>query len=455
MTNTPPMIYVPQPQLPITYIQLCFSIHHSDLLSLSNSDSAPQSSALRILTQRQLQRGTQRIDRANFIRQIENLGTELQLTHRGYAHSVGAITLTRTLPQLSDLLQQAIIEPAFNSDEIEQSKRAYISELEARYDDDQSLAWLWLSRRLHLNHVLWGDYSIEAKHIEAIKVEEMQQAWPKLFNRTRFLPSFTSDLAKDKLSAMIEPLYDDLSWGEVKSTSSSSLFQPCTLASLDPLSKTNLTLVHKGGKQQALIFIAHPTIALDHPQALALFVALCALGGTFSAPLMHEIRTKRGLSYGAHAGIKGEGHCRFVCVYCTPEAPQVSEALMVMLQVYQRGGRGELSDNEIQFAKDYLINAHPFSMETPAMRAGMLANSSLMGIDPNLFFTQAERIKKLSPQEIRQSAQEHLSAQKLEILVYGDQEQIGDTLLNELQSSIAVDQVIRVKAKDGPEHIRV
>ena len=454
MTNTLPMIYVSQPQLPISYIQLCFSIHHSDFLSLASSESASQSSALRVLTQRQLQRGTQRIDRARFIRQIENLGTELQLTHRGYAHSVGTIALTRTLPQLSDLLHQAIIEPAFNSDEIEQSKRAYISELEARYDDDQSLAWLWLSRRLHLNHVLWGDYSIEAKHIEAIKVEDIQRAWPKLFNRNRFLPSFTSDLAKDKLSAMIQPLYDDLSWGEAKSTSS-SLFQPCTLAGLDKLLKTSLTLVHKAGKQQALIFIAHPTIAPDHPQALALFVALCALGGTFSAPLMHEIRTKRGLSYGAHAGIKGEGHSRFVCVYCTPEAPQASEALMVMLQVYQRGGRGELSDNEIQFAKDYLINAHPFSMETPAMRAGMSANSSLMGIDPNLFFTQAERIKKLSPQEIRQSAQEHLSAQKLEVLVFGDQEQIGEALSSTLESSIAVDQVIRVKAKDGPEHIRV
>ncbi len=450
MIDSIPMIYVSQAHLPISYVQLNFSIQHTEFNSAlaylkPETHQGLQSSALRIMSQRQLQRGTLNMGRATFINEIEALGTEIQLTHRGYAHSLGAVALTRTLPRLIKLFHDALTKPSLDKEELEQSKRAYISELEARYDDDQSLAWLWLLRRLHQDHPLWADYCIEAKHITVLSTDHIRQAWPFIFNRKCFLPSFTSDATQDTLAHLIDPLYNDLNIN-----SGESQFQACRLPSLAKLSKSTLTLVNKPGKQQALLFIAHPTIAPTHPQALALYVALCALGGTFSAPLMQEIRVKRGLSYGAHAGIKGEAHSRYVCLHCSPEAPQATQALLVMLQVYQRGGRGELSDTEINFAKSYLINAHPFSIETPAMRAGLSANACLMGLDPKLLLTQADRIKKLSIDEIRQAAQDLLASQGLEILVFGDQKQIGTQLINELQSILPLEQVLRLEAKDEP-----
>ena len=460
MTKTPTIVYVSQAHLPITYIQLHFSIHHDDLKSLIEESTLkkrmiPQSSALRILTQRQLQRGTLSMERATFVREVENLGTEIQLTHRAYSHSIGAVVLTRTLGKFIDLLHQAITEPAFNPKELAQSKRAFISELEAKYDDDQSLAWLWLLRRIYLNHSLWNDYSITPQHVKSISLDDVQQAWPLLFKQNRFLASLTSNESRERLNSLIDPIYKSLCWGDNnKLDLSSSEFQPSTLSSLPRLTKTNLTLVHKSGKQQAILFIAHPTIEPNHPQALALYVALCALGGTFSAPLMQEIRNKRGLSYGAHAGIKGEAQSRFVCLHCSPEAPQAAEALLVMIEVYQRGGKGQLSDDEILFAKNYLINAHPFSIETPAMRAGLSANAKLMGIDPSLIFTQAERIQKLSPKQIRQAAQDQLADQQLEILVFGDQDQISEDLESRLRTAVSVERVIKVEAKGSPEQAR-
>ena len=40
--------------------------------------------------------------------------------------------------------------------ELEQSKKAYIAELESRYDDDQAMAWLCLARRITLKIILYG-----------------------------------------------------------------------------------------------------------------------------------------------------------------------------------------------------------------------------------------------------------------------------------------------------------
>jgi zinc protease len=438
------MIYVHQPQLPITYAQLYFSTH----LSSSNSSKhrlSGVSPAIRILTQRQLQRGTKRASRSQFTNDIESLGTELQMTHRGYSHSVGAVVLSRTLPQLMALLQEALTSPRFDEDEVEQSKRAYIAELEARYDDDHSLAWLWLSRRLHINHPLWHNYSIERNQVETISIDELKRAWDQVFSPNALLPCFTSDLSKAEISDLVNPLKNALNH-----SSNQNPWQPIKLPVLPPITDTTLTLIHKPAKQQALLFIAHPTLPPEHPQSLALYVALCALGGTFSSPLMQEVRNKRGLSYGAHAGIRGEAQSRFVCLHTAPDAHQALETLTVMLDVYRQGAQGNLSDIEIEFAKNYLINAHPFSIETAAMRAALIAHAQLMGLNPDWVLKQPDRIRPLSFEDIRQAAREHLSLNHLELLVFGDQEKAMNTLEVDLKKVISIKRVIRAEAIASP-----
>lgn len=439
------MIYVQQPELPISYIQLYFT-HQSDHLfvgSQNRSKGPPNcpSVALRVLAQRQVLRGTKRAHRNQFISQIENLGTEIQLTQRSYAQSVGAVILTRTIEHFLPLLSEALTQPLLDKGEIEQSKRAYIAELKARYDEDHSLAWLWLSRRLHHEHPLWSYYTVEAKDIETLGSHDIEEAWSQVFSKTTLLPCVTSNLEHDRVKELINKLSIQLP--DLTSLVSS----PAPV--LPPLTKrlaNTLSLVHKPNKKQALLFIAHPTLPPQHPQFLALQVALCALGGTFSSPLMYEIRTKRSLSYGAYAGIKGEGQARFICFHATPDAQQALETLEVMLAVYQQGMNGQLSNEQIQFAKDYLCNAHPFSIETPAMRAALRANAKLMGMDADKLLQLPKWLTPLSVEEIKKAAQDHLSLSGLEILIFGDQDKGLKGIEKQVAQLIHIDQVQQFSA---------
>ena len=440
------MIYVQQANLPISYIQLYFPHQQADALKIDkgvgsiNSHCHPV--ALRVLAQRQVLRGTKRATREQFINEVEQFGTEIQLTHRSYAHSVGIVALSRTISQLMPLLQEALTEPRLDVDEVEQSKRAYIAELEARYDEDHSLAWLWLSRRLFYGHQLWENYSVESKHIEELTPEMISEAWPNIFSASTVLPCITSDLSVSQINTSLNPL--------LKALPHSSLNLEC-ITPLIKREQNRLSLVHKPNKKQALLFIAHPTLPPEHPQSLALQVALCALGGTFSSPLMYEVRTKRGLSYGAYAGIKGEGKARFVCLHTTPDAQQALDTLEVMLSVYNKAVLGELTDEQINFAKEYLINAHPFSIETPAMRAALTANSQLMGINANKVLNLPNWISPLTVDEIRQAAKDHLSLTGLDILVFGDQEKALLGIDKQIQNLIHIDQTQILSATAMPE----
>ena len=135
------MILVSQNQLPITHTQLYFT--HD-----SHPESTGRSVALRVLAQRQLLRGTVRHSRSKMMREIGQLGTELSLVQRQFAHSVSAVVLSRKWSRLMDLIIEAITQPLQCSHEFAQSKRAYQVELAGRYDIDATLAWLWLTRRI-------------------------------------------------------------------------------------------------------------------------------------------------------------------------------------------------------------------------------------------------------------------------------------------------------------------
>ena len=450
------MIYQHQSHLPITYLQLHYShvqvkplgVHPNQKQSERANDTSvysPLPPALRVLTQRQALRGTKRASREHFINEVESLGTELILTHRRYAHSLGAVVLTRTLPQVVSLLYEVITEPRLDPDELEQSKRAYIAELDARYDDDHAMAWLCLARRLHVDHPLWSDYTVDQSQVEAISIEDVRNAWPKVFHPDALLPCITSNLSQSDILDALRSLYKP-------TQEMSSLVKP--VPTISPLLTSTLTLVHKPDKRQASIFIAHPTLTPDHPQSLALKVALCALGGTFSSPLMQEVRVKRGLSYGAYAGLKGEANARFVCLNATPDAKDAAETLEVMLAVFKRGAEGDLSDETLLFAKDYLINAHPFSIETPAMRAGLTVHAVLMGVDPDRSLDTPKYLYGLTVEEIRQAARDHLSLDHLEILIYGDQEGELKEIEQRVCEYFSINRVIRISASATAHEIR-
>lgn len=432
------MIYQNQAHLPITYVQLHFR-HLSNELS----------PALRVLTQRQVLRGTRRSNRECFINEVESLGTELVLTHRRYAHSIGGVVLSRTLPQLVRLLDEAINEPRLDQDELAQSKRAYIAELEARYDDDHAMAWLWLARRLHAQHPLWEDYAVDHADIEAVSIELVREAWSHTFHPEVMLPCVTSDRSQEEILEALSILQRPSPRNMINTR---ELDHRSSI--LAPLSQSTLTLIHKPNKRQATIFIAHPTLNSNHPQALALEVALCALGGTFSSPLMQEVRVKRSLSYGAFAGLKGEANARFICLNATPDAKDAVETLEVMLSVLDRGAQGELSDEAFLFARDYLINAHPFSIETPAMRAGLSANATLLGLDPKRFLETPTLLKPLSAAEIRQAAIDHISMKHLEVLIYADQEAELRGAIDKLKSLFPFDRVLSVSSNADAEELR-
>jgi len=420
----------------MTYLMLCF--RGGALLDPIGREG------LSVLCLRQLLTGTTRLSRDDFTRSVEELGSELSLVNQAHYTALSAPALTRSLPELFTLITEALCEPALLDEEVERAARTYASELESTWDDDGYLAWLWLSRRLFEGHPLYRRATLDPELIRSISAEEVRAHWSSLFHREALLPCLSGSVTRAEAEALTEALRASLP----EPPPGHSLITPQALMPpLTPRAQSRLTLVHKAERRQAQVLLAQPAVPSTHPDAWALRLGVAALGGTFSSPLMQEIRVKRGLSYGTSASYRQEGACATITLNATPEGKDATETIEVMLAVLQKAKREGLSDAEVEHAKRYITNAHPFRLETPAMRASLITRATLQGVPVEQELETPTLIQGLSTEEVNEALSRHLSPERLELVALSDAEH-----LNALESHFSdqVGALSRVEAGDRP-----
>jgi zinc protease len=368
---------------------------------------------LSVVCARQLLNGTRAKGRDELTEAIERLGSELSLVTQPHYLAVSAPALTRALPDLLPLLTEALCEPALDEEEIERTARTYAAELEATWDDDGYLAWQWLSRRLFRDHPLWRRASMTPEGVRALNAEMVRAHWAKLFHRDALLTCASGSVEREALEALINPLREALPQREGASLPSARELLP----PLKPLEHGRLTLVSKEERRQAHVLLAQPSLPYEHPDSWAFRLGVAALGGTFSSPLMQEVRVKRGLSYGASASVRGEGASATLTLNATPEGKDATETLKVMFDVLQEAKDKGLSEGDVAHAKSYLTNAHPFRLETPAMRAALIARAELQGVPVEHELETPRLIEGISTEQVNEALSRHLKPEAMEAVV--------------------------------------
>ncbi|MBM4291129.1 MAG: insulinase family protein [Deltaproteobacteria bacterium] len=406
------MIFVPAPAFPITYLTLCF--RGGALLD------PPGREGLSAVCQRLVMGGTRRLGRDAFNAAVEGLGADVSLVTQPHYTAVTSPVLTRALPALLDLLGEALTAPALDPEEVARVARTYAAELEATWDDDGYLAWLWLSRRLFADHPLWRKVSVTPAGVRALGAEEAAARWGSLYCREALRPCLSGDLAREEAEGLLARLRASLPAAPAEARALLGAPVSAQMPPLAPLRGARLTLVRKAQRRQAQLLIAQPAPPADHDDAWALRVGVAALGGTFSSPLMQEVRVKRGLSYGASAVLREEGACGTVTLSATPEGADAGETLEVMLDVLRRGCEGALTEEEVDHARRYLINAHPFRVETPAMRASLMLRAALQGTPLERELEAPRFVAAVTAAQANAALRAHLSAERVEVLALSD-----------------------------------
>src|SRR5205823_5169733 len=128
------------------------------------------------------------------------------------------------------------------------------------------------------------------------------------------------------------------------------------------------------------VVVGYPGATVDAPDRFALEVLVAVLGGQ-SGRLFAELRDRRGLVYRVSAHSVEGVDPGFVAVYLSCAHDKLDEATAAVRGELARAIAGEIGDEEVERAKQYLIGSHQIAMQRRAAIANAIAYHEAYGLD--------------------------------------------------------------------------
>jgi len=185
--------------------------------------------------------------------------------------------------------------------------------------------------------------------------------------------------------------------------------------------KPGYYLVPKDDVNQSTIHMVGLGTTRDNPDYYAISVFNEAFGGGFSSRLFNDIRTKRGLAYSVGGGIGTNfGHPGILQVAMGTKSGSTIEAIQAADEDIDNLARRPITDEEIQHAKDAILNAFIFRLDSPDKILGERMVYEYYGYPPDWLDKYQAEIKRVTKDDVNRVAAMYLHKDQLAVLVVGN-----------------------------------
>lgn len=347
---------------------------------------------------------------------IDSLGASLGAD---VAHSTmvfQATVISRNLDAFVDLLVDILARPGLSAVELERLQRETLAELKDSLDDDRGLARRFFRRRFFGSHPYGRSVSGTPNSIPDILPADVQGVYERAFVRDNLVFAFSGDLDAARASQIAQRISQALPAG------------PAPLDTTPEPSKVpgrRLVIVDKPDRTQTQILIGCLGSDTRDDDHVALVVANTIFGGTFTARLTQEVRSKRGWSYGAYSNLPIDRQRQSFSMWTFPKADDAGPCLKLELDMLHELREKGVTKQELSWAKRYLVRSHCFSIDTAQKRVGLALDQALYGLPDDYYSRYIERVQAVTLEQANASVRERLSDEDVLVTVVGTEALIG------------------------------
>ena len=215
--------------------------------------------------------------------------------------------------------------------------------------------------------------------------------------------------------------------------------------------KPGYYLIPKEDVNQSNIRMVAMGTTRDNPDYYAISVFNEAFGGGFSSRLFNDIRTKRGLAYGVGGGIGTNfGHPGILQIALGTKSQSTVEAIQATDEDIENLAKQPISDDEIRRAKDAILNAFIFRLDSPDKILGERMTYEYYGYPADWLDKYEAEIKKVTAGDVNRVAGKYLHKNQLAVLVVGNTKEF-DKPLTALGAVKNIDITIPAPAEEKQE----
>src|SRR5450432_649116 len=350
---------------------------------------------------------------------IDSLGGSLGADVAPSTTVFQATVISRSLDAFVDLLVDVLARPGLAAAELERLQRETLAELTDALDDDRGLARRFFRRRFFGSHPYGRSVSGTSTSVPLITRTDVEGTFLRGFVRDNLVFAFSGDIDAEGASKIAQRISDALPNGV-----------PPLDVTREPVAVPGrrLIIVDKPERTQTQILIGCLGSHTRDDDHVALLVANTIFGGTFTARMTQEVRSKRGWSYGAYSNVPIDRQRQSFSMWTFPKADDAGPCLRLELDMLRELREKGVTKQELSWAKRYLVRSHAFAIDTAAKRVGLALDQALYDLPEDYYSRYLERVQAVTLEQANASLQNRLSVDDILVTVVGTNSVIGDAV---------------------------
>jgi zinc protease len=388
------------------------------------------------MTANMLTQGTKTRSARDIAEAIDFVGGSLSASAGRDATTVGLDVVKKDLATGMDLMSDVVLHPSFKSDELDRQREQLLSGFQVQYSDPDYLASVVFSR------VLYGDspYGWPAEGTpetaQKLSPEELAKFHDANYAPNQTLIAFAGDVTPAEAFAAAEKYFG--AWPKQEESST----EPAAPAKI---SGVHIWLVDKPDAVQTQIRVGKLGIRRGDPNLIPVEVMNRIFGGGFNSRLNTEVRVKKGLTYGANSDFEPHRFAGAFTVGTFTRTEATVQATRLIFDLIAKMSNGDVTPEELDFARNYLAGVYPIQSETAEQVAGRVLTAAAYGLPADFNSTYPQRIEAVNADQVREMATKYLAPDDLDIVLAGNVAAFRDALKKDFPNAkyeeIPFDQV--------------
>lgn len=323
-------------------------------------------------------------------------------------------SLKEDFPEVLKVFNDILRNPVFDQEKIDIAVNLEKAGIARRNDDPTEIM------QREFGKLVYGADSPYARTTEyatigALTREDLLAFHRKYVAPNRIILGVRGDFRRDEMLAILKQTFGSWPAGsEVKDP------KPAWRTTAAP----GMNFIRKDDMTQSNIIMGHLGIEESNPDIFAVEVLNEAFGGSFSARLFNNVRTKKGLAYRVRGAVGSDfDHPGTFNAFMTTKVETTGAGIDALLEeISAIAGSKPPTAEEVQRAKESILESFVFNYDSTSEILAQQLTYEYYGFPADYLAKYRENIEKVTPEDVARVAKKYIHPDQLALLVVGPAE---------------------------------
>jgi len=352
--------------------------------------------------------------------ELEKLGSTISFGAESEYLTVFVSSLTKNLPATLALLEEKLLNPAFNAQDFNRVQQQTLQGLQNAEKNAGFLAAIAYRKLMYGNHIMGFNSQGTLATVSKLTPADLQAYYQQYVKPAGSQLIVVSDFTQ----AEVQPLLIKTLQQWQGQAPALNVATPTAVAKAG-----TIYLVDKPDAPQSEIRIGKRSLTEDitgefYRAGLMNFV----LGGNFNSRINLNLREEKGYTYGATSGFGADKIAGVYTAQAAVRADATAASLQEFFKEIDRYQQQGITDEELNFMRQAINQSDALKYETPNAKLGFMARILEHKLSPDFVKERIQIVATISKEEINALAKKHLNSKEMSIVVVGDAKKLRPEL---------------------------